>query len=483
MSNNSKKITRRDLLKLSGTVVSGALLASCAPATPETPAEKPTEVPVVKPTEKPTAKPTEVPAEPVATEVPVAKPVEGNVVVMHRANELNQDQIAVFQGENPGITVEFVEDDPTRFYAMYAAGSPPDIYRIQAPSVPGMLARKLLLDLTPYFESSALIAVADLAPANDYYKAESPLEIGKGKIYGMCKDFSPDCSVFANKTLFEAAGLPVPDDTKAMTYTEIMEASKALTVFDGDRLMQYGYGYEAAWIDRFWMNILAETDQNLYSVGYDKVNIAGSEDAKAVVKWFYDMAVEKLTVSPKNPSPSGWFGNDYVAATLGMAQYGYWYSAMAIGDANKDGAMMLPGPTWTGVRRDPTLTATGAIVTSATQVPDAAWKVFEWYNAGQPSIDRAKSGWGVPALMSQWALIPQDTDFQKQAYKVLQGELALNTAPIQFNPFIGELTVSSLWGKYLDQALAGTLTFDDMIAGIESETNSAIKDGIDRIMG
>ena len=37
--------------------------------------------------------------------------------------------------------------------------------------------------------------------------------------------------------------------------------------------------------------------------------------------------------------------------------------------------------------------------------------------------------------------------------------------------------------RLLDQALAGTISFDDMLAGIESETNSSIKDGIDRIMG
>jgi len=472
----TKKLSRRDVLKMSGPLFAGALLAGCGPAATEAAMVKPTEAP--KPTDAPAAT-----AAPAATEVPVAKPVQGNVVVMHRANELNQDQITAFQGDNPGITVEFVEDDPTRFYAMYAAGSPPDIWRIQAPSVPGMLARKLLLDLTPYFESSELIKVDDLAPANNYYKANSPLEIGSGKIYGMAKDFSPDCTVFANKTLFEKAGLPAPDDSKPMTYAEIMEYSKKLTVFDGDRLMQYGYGYEGAWIDRFWMNMLAETDKSLYSAGYDKVDITANEDAKAVVKWYYDMAAEKLTTSPKNPSPSGWFGNDYVGATLGMAQYGYWFSAMATGDLNKDGAMMLPGPTWAGVRRDPTVTATGAIVTTATQVPDAAWKVFEWYHGGQPSIDRAGSGWGVPAMMSQWSMIPQTTDFQKQAYKVLQGELTLNTTPLQFNPFIGETTISSLWGKYLDQALAGTLTFDDMLKGIESETNSAIKDGVDRIMG
>jgi multiple sugar transport system substrate-binding protein len=466
-----KKLSRRDMLKLSGPFLGGVLLAGCAPAT-----EAPT--PVVQPTEKP-AEPTAAPV----TEAPVAKPVSGHVVVMHHLGEFTEDHVAAFQEANPDITLEVVDGmDPTRFFAMYAAGSPPDIYRLQAPSIPGLLARKLLLDLTPYFEASQLIDIADLAPANDYYKAESPLEIGTGKIYGMCKDFSPDCTVFANTAHFEKAGLPAPDDTKAMTYTEIMDAAKQLTVFDGARMVQYGYGYDAAWIDRFWMNILAETGASLYAAGYEKINLTGSEDAKAVAKWFYDLAIEQVTPSPKNPSPAGWFGTDFVGATAAMAQYGFWFSAMAIGDANKDAVVMLPGPTWAGERRDPTVTATGAIMTSATQVPDAAWKVFEYYHAGEPSIERAGSGWGVPALKSQWSMIPQGTDFQKQAYKVLQGELELNTPPLQFNPFIGETVVSTAWNLYLDQALSGTITFDDMLAGIEKDTNTAIKEGIERII-
>lgn len=472
-----KKLSRRDMLKLSGTLMGGALLVGCAPAAPTT-QPQPTAA-VAQPTEKPV----EATAEP-PKEEPTAAPVTGHVVVMHFLHEFTEDHVKAFQEANPGITVEVVDaGDGTRFFAMYAAGTPPDIYRLQAPSIPGLLARKLLLDLTPYFESSQLIDIADLAPANDYYKAESPLEIGTGKIYGMCKDFSPDCTIFVNTALFEKAGLPVPDDTKAMTYTEIMDNAKKLTVFDGERMVQYGYGYETGWIDRFWMNILGETGKSLYTEGYEKINLTGSEDAKAIAKWFYDLAVEKVSPSPKIPSPAGWFGNDFVAATDAMAQYGFWFSAMAVGDANKDAVMMLPGPTWTGERRDPTVTATGAIMTSATQVPDAAWKVFEFYHAGPPSVERAGSGWGVPALKSQWSMIPQGTDFQKQAYKVLQDELGLNTTPLQFNPFIGETVVSSAWSLYLDQTLSGTITFDDMLAGIEKDTNTAIKEGIDRIVG
>jgi multiple sugar transport system substrate-binding protein len=166
-----------------------------------------------------------------------------------------------------------------------------------------------------------------------------------------------------------------------------------------------------------------------------------------------------------------------------MAQYGFWFSAMAESDVTKGQAMMLPGPTWTGVRRDPTMTATGMVASQATKVPDATWKVFQWYNGEQPAIDRAKSGWGVPGLKSMLELIPQETDFQKQANKVLQDELALESTPLQFNPFIGEAVVSTSWSKNLDQALRGEITFDTMLANVEAEVNQAIKDGISTMLG
>ena len=54
---------------------------------------------------------------------------------------------------------------------MYAAGTPPDLVRVQAPSIPQFLARKLLYDLTPYFQSSDLIKVdvpCDASPATPW---------------------------------------------------------------------------------------------------------------------------------------------------------------------------------------------------------------------------------------------------------------------------------------------------------------------------
>ncbi len=455
-------ISRREMLKLSAAALAGVTLVACgaeATTAPEAAEEAPAEG---------------------ATETQVT----GTVTVMHYRHEFTEDQEKAFEDENPGITIEFVDGtDLTRFFAMYAAGTPPDLVRIQAPSVPGMLARKLLFDLTPFFTTSQLLKPDDLLPANNYYKANSPLEVGSGNIYGMVKDFSPDFTVFAYKPLFEASGLPMPDDTKAYTYAEIMDMGKKIITFEGDRQLTIGYNYEQGWVDRIWMNCLAELDKSLYTEGYEKIVLTGDDDSKAITQYYYDLAAEKIASSSLNPSPNGWFGTDFTAGILGMAQYGFWYSAMAESDVTKGQVMMLPGPTWAGTRRDPTMTATGMVAAAATQVPDAAWKVFEYYNGGQPAVDRAKSGWGVPGLKSMLSMIPQETDFQKQANKVLQDELTLESSPLQFNPFIGESVVSASWSKNLDMALRGDITFDTMLTNVEAEVNVAIKDGIDSMLG
>jgi multiple sugar transport system substrate-binding protein len=154
---------------------------------------------------------------------------------------------------------------------------------------------------------------------------------------------------------------------------------------------------------------------------------------------------------------------------------------MAESDVTAGKIMMIPTATWAGVPRDPTMTATGTIMAAATKVPDAAWAVFEWHMGKEPAIARAISGWGVPALKSMYDLMPNSTEYEQQKFRVLQAELTLETTPLQFNPFLGEGAVRDSWTKNLEQALLGTITFDECLANVEAEVNAAIQDGIDRL--
>lgn len=466
------RLTRREMLKLSSALAASSLLAACAPQ----PTPAPTQAPAAAPTQAPTKAP-------VPTEAPTAAPppvAGGHVVLMHQRNEFSEAEEAQFLDENPGITLELVDEDTQRFLSMYAAGNPPDLMRTQAPAVPQYLARGLMYDLTPYFQASALLKIDDLAPANKYYMANSPTEIGAGKIYGMCKDFSPDFSLWAFTDAFDEAGVKVPDDTAVPTYAQVADLAEKLSVFEGSRVVRWGFAYHEQWIDRMWMNILAEMGQSLYAQDFSSINLTGNEDTQEVVKWYYDLCAANYVANPVNPT-SSWAGDDFIRGVVGLVQYGYWFGGMAESDVTAGKVVMLPSPTWTGQRRNPTITATGMFMSAATKVPDAAWKLFEYYNAGQPALNRAAGGWGVPALKSMYNLMPEDSDFNKQRRRVLQAELDLETPPLQFSPYISETAVADTWPVYLEQALTGALSFDELLAKVEEDINTAIQEGKDRI--
>jgi multiple sugar transport system substrate-binding protein len=363
---------------------------------------------------------------------------------------------------------------------MYAAGNPPDLVRVQAPSVPPYLARNMLYDLSPYFQGSSVLHPDDLAPANNYYRANDPLHVGSGKFYGMCKDWSPDFTLFAYKKAFADKKIDVPSDKQPLTYQEVYELGKKLATFDGDRITMFGFDYSDTWVDRIWMNMLAETGDLLYTPDYTKIILSGNDKTRAIVQYFFNHVKDKLgAVSSIIQSPN-WIGDDFDKGLVGLIQYGYWFSAMAETDVTKDQVVFLPAPTWAGVRRDPCMTATGMVMAAATKVPDAAWKVFEWYNGEEPAQGRASSGWGVPVLKSQYKAKP-NAGFQAQVQTVLQRELDLNTTPLQFNPYLNETTVANSWFQYLQQAVKGEVTFDQMLINIETDVNTAIQAGISAI--
>ena len=471
---DSKKLSRRDFLRMSALTAAGVTLAGCARPTPE-----PTEAPAVEePAEEPAAE--EPAVEEPAAEAPA--PAEANVVMMHQRNELSEDEEAQFEADYPGITIELIEGNDNEFLARIAAGSPVDLRRTQAPAVPQFLNRDLMYDLTPYFEASDVVKIDDLAPANAYYMANSPTSIGEGKIYGMCKDWSPDFTLWAFTDAFEEAGVDLPDDTTVLTYAEIADLAEKLTVFEGDRVARWGYAYADGWIDRIWMSLLDETGQSVYAEDFASINLTGNDAVKELAQYFFDLASNNFVANPLNPSTS-WIGDDFTRGLVGLIQYGYWFGGMAESDVTAGKVVMLPAPTWTGKRLDRTITATGMFMVSQTEVPDAAWQVFEWYNGKEPALARAASGWGVPALKSMYDMMPNETEFEQQKRRVLQGELDLETPPIQFNPYIGAEVVAQTWNLYLEQALSGDMTLDELLATVEDEVNVAIEEGFERTEG
>jgi multiple sugar transport system substrate-binding protein len=465
------------------TPAAAAAAATNTPAAAPKPAE-PTKPAAATPTNTPAAAAAAKPAPTATPPPPALKTGQKLLTVMYNAGEFKDDHIAAYEKVDPNTRVYRVNTDHVQLVAMTSAGTPPDIYRVQAPDIPSFLTRKMVKDLTPYFRDSKLIKIDDLADANKNYWFEG-FTPGRGKIHGMTKDWSPDLTLYANKKLFQAAGVEVPSDEKPLTYQQITELAQKLTKKAGDRTEVIGFAYNNPWFDRMVEVQLNEKGTSLWAPDFSQLKLQTPEAKEALQYWF-DLDKKNVTFNPLNPSTS-WSGDQFTKNQVALVQYGYWFSAMAESDDTKGNVVKLPSPTWGPQHKSPTITATGHLIHDKTKVVDEAWKVFEWFSAGEPSVERAKSGWGVPALKSQWSMMPTETPFQKQVQKVLQGELKMSDVAVKYNPYINvsetvsRNTFTGSYFKHLEGALKGQITFDQLLANVEKEVNAAIKEGMERL--
>jgi multiple sugar transport system substrate-binding protein len=459
-------ISRRDFLKVSGaTTAAGSWLAATLPS--------------------------------VAADAPArASNVlqEAEVVWMMNSNEFSDEEIALFQEKNPGITLTRVDNDQTALFAMMAAGDPPDSWRLQYPQFPQLLARDLVLNLQSFFEGSAVIADDDLVSPNNFYKATDPFNIGEGDRYGMIKDWSPDMTMFVNDALFEAAGVDPVSSAEPLSYQAWADLGRAVKKFDGDRAEVVGmFMNTAGWADRYWEAWLQPLGSSLYSEDFTTINIVNNEEARAMIQYHLDLMADLTITSPKL-TLAAWACPDMVAGTLAIVQFGYWFSAClrtSVGDMADFQALMdegkirmVPAPTWGDMRSSPTITATANVVSSTTADPDATWKAFQYYMAEEPAITRAEIGWGVPALQSLFDLLPKDDLYGQQNFDVLTAEQEFATTIIGANPYLvgGEPdVVGQVFNQNLEQYLDGAISFDDLLFFMEEEGNFSISEGQDRI--
>jgi multiple sugar transport system substrate-binding protein len=395
--------------------------------------------------------------------------------VMIGANELSEDEIAAFEAANPDIIIERSEWDEIAFNATLAAGTPPDVFRTNASALRTQVARGIVLDLTDYFAASELLQPENLAPAVSYY-------IIDGRNYGVPKDWSPDFSLYISNNAFEAAGVEIPSLTEPLTYADIAALAEQLTVREGDRTLQFGFAFEPGFLEPYVQVALAEQGGALYSEDFSEIHLQDNPAAVATLRYFYDLSERNLIANPLNPA-SSWPGQVFVDGQVAMLSYGYWFSGMINGlpadSPLLDNVTMLPSPTWTegGTRLNPTVGPTGDVISATTAYPDQAFRFLEWYAAGTPAEARAASGWGVPALVSLYELMPNENVFQQQVQTQLQSEIGFANFVIPINPYYDRALFSTSWNDNLEAALLGEITFDELVANIEYDVQTAIDDG------
>ncbi|GCE30041.1 sugar ABC transporter substrate-binding protein [Dictyobacter alpinus] len=404
------------------------------------------------------------------------------ITVMYNKAELSATQVALFQKQNPTIKVKQLEYDATVLNSMLAAGNPPDVIRTQgAPTIPNIAARGLATDLSDYFAKSSVIKEADLLSVNDVYRWNGHTE-GQGPRYGMAKDWSQDAMFWYNKKTFDQAKVPYPSTTKPLSYDELLEIGKKLTVRDNGKIKVYGldviYGFTT---QAHLMQMLAQRGKSLWSEDYTRANLTDS-DAVAAIKWYVDWARAHVGPSPLDPDTNGsdtLFAADREAISL----WGYWFGGALYSKYNNtlpDNVGFAPAPQFGSTPVNACFAGTGAWIPVKSKHKDEAWKFFEFFLGGPPAQDRVKSGFGLPALKSLLPELPQGTPAQKEAYTVEQAALPHQTV-LHFSPYISDDAFEASFKQYIEPVMKGQADLNNAVRQLQTAVNQLAQQGKQQI--
>ncbi len=175
---------------------------------------------------------------------------------MFRGNpeELKAYQATVkrFEEANKDVKVTMVQTAPdqydTKLKSAIAGRKIPDVFFYNPAQVKAYVNSGVLLDITEAVETSEDVKLDDIWEKGvDKYRFDGKT-LGEGAIYGLPKDLGPFALGY-NKTMFEDAGVPLPDKDKPYTWDEFVDVAKQLTKdTNGDGKMdQYGTGFNVNW--------------------------------------------------------------------------------------------------------------------------------------------------------------------------------------------------------------------------------------------
>lgn len=116
---------------------------------------------------------------------------------------------------------------------LMASGSAPDVVTSENEQFPAFAKGQLFRPLAPFLNKDKTVA------AKDFYPQLAAGYTHNGELFCLPGDLAPISAVFANKQLFDAAGLQIPSAGASNTYTwdNVVELARKLTKPDGS---QYG---------------------------------------------------------------------------------------------------------------------------------------------------------------------------------------------------------------------------------------------------
>ncbi len=377
----NQTLSRRDFLRNSAiaTFVMGGL-AACAPA--------------VQPA-APTGDEAEAPAAAAVTLTFVCDIInEGHVAVREK-------WASDFSAQNPGVTVQHQPtanaDYNTKVQTLFAAGTPPDIYRYLQEITPIVTVSEKALHL----QLDDFIA-ADSYDLSDFRPDAVRLYQWDGKTFAMPRDYGNQ-NLFYNVDIFEEAGVELPpvdwEDT-SFTFEVFLDMLQRLVKREGDRVTQWGFLVnrgQRPWASWVYSNGGALVHKDDKGIATDS---AMADEATVEALQFLQDLMYKHEVSPR-PDLESELGGVELFSTGRVAVMLNNPSAVnqfrAIETFRWDVATL---PIGKAARRGTGGGGTGWATGAATKHPQEAWEFLKYITTAQAQLDEVSVGATTPSRVS-----------------------------------------------------------------------------------
>ena len=384
---SEKQISRRALLRGAAITSAAAVLAACQPKVVEKIVEVEREVPVEVIKEVEVER--EVPVE-VIKEVEVEKADQQVTVRYHcRAGAVlppssefptHQNRLFEFNEEHPEIRViredianTTLHDYYVKLYTMIAGGTVGDMtWNHQSDCDHHRLSYEgVLAPIDDYMES-------DGVSEDEWWEAGMANARFEGKLTGLPMCTHPGCQAFLffNQTMFEEAGLRIPNSDD-YTIEELHDACAVLTKGDPTNREVYGldpfHRFSGSQTHEGWMRAFAG---HTFVDDEGKTSLMNTEGALEWAKFGYDLYNTDVYAPQAEALPSGGLIAMFAAGRIAAFQSGTWSirtSLAAVGDNFKEGIELFPiGPAKRGTGN---YLDTFAMIerNQAAEVRDATW--------------------------------------------------------------------------------------------------------------
>ena len=407
---------------------------------------------------------------------------EVTIRMTYAVNELdgvNRDGDAVFAdfyAKYPNCKVEF-EEGGTSMMAKIASNDAPDIIRCTPADIPLYVNKNVAMPLDDLLEKSEMFNKDDIYDTALRVFQYDGLEFGKGSIYGLPKDWSPNV-MWVNKAALAEKGLRIPTLEEPYTFSEMKQAAEMLTIKDGVNVKRFGILNDTSGFMDLTEYALNMDGKSMWSDDFKKINI--DDDAKEIIRVWFDLFKNGNSPSSKYPLDAGG-GQAITQDQVGLYLSALWSGSGMVNnpDATVDveNISLTPFPVSDKSKTPYSIcTPTGSVISARTEHIDEVFACWEAIHLGKMSEMRAASGSNLPIQKSVAEKVSLDNPFMKQSLDSVLKLTENETLVPRVNPYVSG--ANATFNKYWSAALNGEYTLDEALKIIQEEIQILIDEGV-----